>query len=183
LHRALFLDRDGVINEDQGYVHRIDDCRFLPGIFELAAEFSRCGFLLVVASNQSGIGRGLFTEDDYRRLTAWIEEQFRERDAPIAATYFCPDHPTEGVGAYRRESFFRKPAPGMLLQAARDLDIDLGASWAIGDKQRDTQAAFAAGIGTVVELDPTASEVVGRGGLWVVPRLSEAVALLKAEEG
>ena len=100
--RGLILDRDGVINEDSGYLHGIEECRFVDGIFDLTAAFAARGFAIVIASNQSGIGRGFYTEADFERLMAWMTGEFARRGVAVAGVYHCPDHPTEGVGRYRR---------------------------------------------------------------------------------
>lgn len=143
---ALFLDRDGVINVDHGYVHRIEDFEFVPGIFALCRTARSLGYKLVVVTNQAGIGRGLYTEDDFHRLTAWMRERFEEEGAPIDAVYFCPTHPAAAIERYRVESEMRKPGPGMLLQAARELGIDLTRSVMVGDTQSDMAAALGAGV-------------------------------------
>jgi D-glycero-D-manno-heptose 1,7-bisphosphate phosphatase len=150
--KALFLDRDGVINVDRHHVHRIEDFEFLPGIFELCAAAADRGYLLVVVTNQAGIGRGLYTEADFQRLTAWMVSVFRQRGIDIARVYHCPYHPTAGIGAYRRESFDRKPNPGMLLKARDDLGLDLSRSVFIGDKDSDMAAGLAAGVGRLFKL-------------------------------
>lgn len=181
--RALVLDRDGVVNEDTGYLHRIEECRFVTGIFEMVAAFARAGFLTVIATNQSGIGRGLYTEADYERLMTWMKGEFVRRGTPIAAVYHCPDHPTEGIGRYRRANPWRKPGPGMLLQAAADLGLDLARSWTVGDKESDIESGRAAGVGTLVRYDPLAPAVRRCHDFWVVPRLVDAAALLAREEG
>ncbi|HLY57505.1 MAG TPA: HAD family hydrolase [Stellaceae bacterium] len=176
--KGLILDRDGVINLDIGYLHRIEDCVFVDGIFELLHEFQARGFRLVIATNQSGIGRGLFTEADFERLTDWMRARFRERGVVIDAVYCCPDHPTEGIGCHRRESNQRKPAPGMILEAIHDLGLDPAASWAIGDRERDIQAASAAGIGTLILIDPGGVEEIRPDGVTVVRTLGAVGALL-----
>jgi len=145
---ALFLDRDGVINIDHGYVHRPVDVEFLDGIFELVAEAKRAGYLVVVVTNQAGIGRGYYSEADFQELMDWMKSRFVEHGGQIDAVYFCPYHPEHGVGKYLRESDCRKPAPGMLLQAQRELDIDMERSILIGDKPSDMTAGLAAGVGT-----------------------------------
>ena len=152
--RALFLDRDGVINQDLGYVHRPDQVRFIDGIFPLVRAARDAGFLSIVVTNQSGIGRGLFTEDQFKSLTHWMEKRFQEQGVALDRVYHCPDHPTAGQGIYRRESAWRKPAPGMLLQAASDFGLNLGASAMIGDQARDMAAARAAGLGLALLYDP-----------------------------
>lgn len=181
--RALILDRDGIVNHDTGYVHRIADFHFIDGIFELTAAFAARGFAIVIATNQSGIGRGLFSEADFATLMEWVKVEFARRNVAIAAVYHCPDHPTSGIGPYRRENPWRKPAPGMLLQAAQDLSLDLSRSWMLGDRERDVIAGKAAGVGTLVCYDPGAAGVEWRSDHWVVPRLGDVAALLAAEPG
>ena len=126
--KALFLDRDGVINVDKGYVHHIDGFAFVDGIFELGACAQSLGFMPIVITNQAGIGRGFYTEADFQHVTAWMLDQFRARGIRIARVYHCPFHPTEGIGEYRRESFDRKPNPGMILKAESDFALDLANS-------------------------------------------------------
>ena len=158
LRRAAFLDRDGVINIDRGYVFRRDDFQFVAGALEGARRLHEMGFLLVVASNQSGIGRGLYTEDNFQALTTWMRNEFLTAGAPLAGVYFCPHHPTEALGEYRRTCQCRKPAPGMLLSAARELGIDLRSSAMFGDKMSDLEAARAAGVPIRVLLGTDARE-------------------------
>lgn len=175
---ALFLDRDGVINIDHGYVHRPEQCEFVPGIFDMVRAFTGRGYLPVIVTNQAGIGRGLYGEEDFHAFMAWMLEQFRAQQIEIAAVYHCPDHPTAGIGAYRRENGWRKPGPGMMLQAAKDLDLDLAASWCVGDKMSDIEAARAAGVGTRVLYDP-AAELAGEAGAFTkVARLADVTAQL-----
>jgi D-glycero-D-manno-heptose 1,7-bisphosphate phosphatase len=181
--RALFLDRDGVINIDHGYVHRPEQCQFVDGIFDMARAFAARGYLLVIATNQAGIGRGLYSEDDFLTFMAWMKEQFRKESADIAAVYHCPDHPTAGIGVYRRENPWRKPGPGMLLQAAKDLDLDMAASWCVGDKLSDMEAARAAGVGMRVLYDPTAHVVEDTGDFWRLSSLGDAAHILNKPQG
>lgn len=144
--RALFLDRDGVINVDHGYVHRIADFEFLPGIFDLVREANRLDYRVVVATNQAGIGRGYFTTADFERLTNWMCARFLQEGAPVAAVYSCPYH-EDGIGEYRIGGHpDRKPNPGMLLRAASDLDLCLARSLLVGDKESDIGAAHSAGL-------------------------------------
>ncbi len=180
---GLILDRDGVVNHDAGYVHRIEECRFVDGIFAMAAAFAARGFAIVIATNQSGIGRGLYGEADYAAFMDWIRGEFARRGVTIARDYHCPDHPTAGIGPYRRENLWRKPGPGMILQAASDLSLDLARSWTVGDQDSDIAAGRAAGVGTLVRYDPLAPRVERRGDFWIVPRLGDVAALLAAEAG
>src|SRR5262249_61531286 len=127
---VLFVGRDGVINVDHGYVHRPEQFEFVPGIFALARFWAgELGRPIVVVTNQSGIGRGLFDETAYAELTRWMCDRFAAEGAAIARVYHCPYHPEHGLGAYRRDHPWRKPNPGMILQAAADLGPDLAASW------------------------------------------------------
>ncbi|ALK30636.1 D-glycero-alpha-D-manno-heptose-1,7-bisphosphate 7-phosphatase [Burkholderia plantarii] len=148
--QALFLDRDGVVNVDTGYAHRPEQIRFVDGIFELAAAATRYGYKIFTITNQAGIGRGYYTEQAFQILMDWISERFAETGGTIERTYFCPHHPKHGVGKYRRLCECRKPAPGMLLEAARDYDIDLARSIFVGDKQSDMAAGQQAGVGTLL---------------------------------
>jgi D-glycero-D-manno-heptose 1,7-bisphosphate phosphatase len=144
--RALFLDRDGVINHDAGYTHRWEAFVFTDGIFELARAAHARDYLLFVITNQAGIGRGFYTEDDFLALTERMCARFAEERAPIAKVYFDPTHPEHGLGAYRRPSSMRKPNPGMLLAAAGEFDVSLPDSVLIGDKASDLEAGAAAGV-------------------------------------
>lgn len=146
-NRALFLDRDGVINHDAGYTSSAENFRFIEGIFDLCRAARRSGYQVIVVTNQAGIGRGYYSEQDFFTLTEWMRERFETEGAPIADVFHCPYHPENGVGYYKKDSFDRKPNPGMLLRAAKKHGLDLGGSIMIGDKDSDMQAASKAGIG------------------------------------
>jgi D-glycero-D-manno-heptose 1,7-bisphosphate phosphatase len=143
---ALFLDRDGIVNLDTGYVHRPADFVFRPGIFALCAAARARGLALVVVTNQAGIGRGYYTEADFHALTDWMLARFSARGIGFDAVEYCPDHPTHGVGPYRRDTPRRKPGPGMILDASAALGLDPARSAMLGDRATDMQAAAAAGI-------------------------------------
>jgi D-glycero-D-manno-heptose 1,7-bisphosphate phosphatase len=145
--RALFLDRDGVVNLEKDYVHKREDFHFITGVFEACKAFQDAGYLIVIITNQSGIGRGYYTEEDFHSLNEWMKAEFAKRGVTIDGIYFCPHHPEEGVGQYRTYCQCRKPAPGMLLQASDDLDIDLESSVLVGDKDSDIEAGQRAGVG------------------------------------
>lgn len=157
-HKALFLDRDGVINFDAGHTFRREEFEFIPGIFELCRAAQAAGYLLVVVTNQAGIGRGKYSEEDFQVLTEWMIDRFAQEGSRITRLYFCPYHPEFGVGKYKQDSPDRKPHPGMLLRAQAELDLDLSASIFIGDKLTDMQAGQAAGVGTkiLLSIDGTA---------------------------
>ncbi|MBV8459832.1 MAG: HAD family hydrolase [Candidatus Eremiobacteraeota bacterium] len=153
--RAIFLDRDGTLNADSGYVAEPDDVRLEDNAAEGAAALEHAGFALVITSNQSGIARGFLTEVQADEVDARVQALLRERGVTITASYRCPHLPEGSVSRYAVECDCRKPKPGMLLRAARDLGIDLSRSWTVGDGARDVEAGLAAGTKTVrITRDP-----------------------------
>ena len=145
--RAVILDRDGVINVNHGYVHHPENFEFIDGIFEVARAAHAFGYKIIVITNQSGIGRGYYSEQQFHQLTAWMCNEFLNAGAPIEKVYFSPFHPTAGLGAYKKDDVSRKPRPGMIHQAQREMNLNLGNSILIGDKVSDIQAGIAAGVG------------------------------------
>lgn len=140
-NKALFLDRDGVVNVERHYVHKIEDFEFMGGIFPLCARFQECGFRIVLVTNQSGIAQGLYPEEDYLRLDAWMVGEFSSRGVTVSRTYHCPHHPE-----FTGDCDCRKPKPGMILRARDELGIDLAKSVLLGDKDRDLEAGRRAGV-------------------------------------
>ncbi len=147
---AVFLDRDGTINIEKHYLYRIEDFELLPGAGEGIALLTQSGYRVVVISNQSGIGRGYNTEADVHRLHHYLDQLLKPFGAQIDAYYFCPHHPAHGQDEYQQECACRKPLPGMILQAATDLNIDLAQSFMVGDKLVDIEAGHAAGCRTLL---------------------------------
>ena len=147
---AVFLDRDGVINQEAGYVHKVDEFHFIDGVFAACRVLNEAGYRLIIITNQAGIARGYYTEDDFHRLTRWMLDQFRQHGVEVDGVYYCPHHPVHGVGEYLLDCDCRKPAPGMILRAAREHSLDLAHSVFVGDKISDIEAAKAAGIGCCV---------------------------------
>lgn len=145
MRRVAFLDRDGVINFDHGYVYRIEDFQFIPGVLEGLKTLQAHGFDLVIFTNQSGIGRGYYTESQLQTLHQWLLERLAHEGIHVLKIYYCPHHPQAKLDAYRQSCHCRKPAPGMLLQAQQELDIDLKASIVFGDKISDCEAGQKAG--------------------------------------
>lgn len=137
--KIIFLDRDGVINQDYGYVYEIEKFNFIDGVFEACQYFQKLGYEIIVITNQSGIGRKYFTENDFLKLTNWMIDKFNENNIKILKVYHCPHSPDENCDC-------RKPLPGMINQATIDFNIDLNKSWLIGDKISDIQAAIHAKI-------------------------------------
>jgi D-glycero-D-manno-heptose 1,7-bisphosphate phosphatase len=141
MNKALFIDRDGVINVDKVHVFRKEDFEFTRGIFELCRKYCEKGYLIIVITNQAGIAKGLYTEDDFEKLTEWMTAQFNERGIIISKVYHCPHHPD-----ITGKCECRKPAPGMILQAIKEFDLDISECVLIGDKESDLQAGRNAGI-------------------------------------
>jgi D-glycero-D-manno-heptose 1,7-bisphosphate phosphatase len=147
--KAVFLDRDNTIIEDPGYLSDPDAVKLLPGVELALKSLSQAGYRLVVVTNQSGIARGLLTEAALERIHAEMRRQLAQHNVHLDAVFHCPYHPEGTVEQYARESDLRKPQPGMLLAAARDLDLDLGRCWMVGDRGRDIEAGQRAGCRTV----------------------------------
>ena len=150
---AIFLDRDGVINVDTGYVYLVDDFKFIDGVIDALLKLKQKGYLLVVVTNQSGIARGLFTEEQFMSLTEWMDWSLADRGVDLDGIYFCPHHPSEGSDQYRKSCTCRKPGPDMILDAVKHLDIDLTRSYMVGDKPSDMKAAINAGVAHKILLE------------------------------
>lgn len=159
MKKALFLDRDGVINQDFGYVHQIDNFEFVPGIFMLCKAAMEHNYIIIVVTNQAGIGRGFYDEETFLDLTKSISEIFLDNDINIAKTYFCPHHPIHGLGKYKKYCKCRKPESGMFDKAASEYGIDMKSSIMVGDKLSDLQAAKSAGVGRLVLFGDSTSEL------------------------
>lgn len=144
---AAFLDRDGVINFDAGYVHSWSDFHFLPGVIEALHDLQALGYHLIIITNQSGIARGMYSETDYQLLTKRLKDALSEQGVTLTAVYHCPHHPHALISDYRVNCDCRKPHPGLIQQALRDFDIDLTTSILVGDKPTDIEAGAAAGVG------------------------------------
>jgi len=147
LRKAAFLDRDGVINRDRGYVYRVQDFEFLPGALQGLKALQAQGYALAVITNQSGIARGLYSEADYLRLGMHLQAELAQQGIALAGSAHCPHLPDAPLPEWRSHCDCRKPAPGMLLRLAERLRLDLPASILVGDKASDIQAGRAAGVG------------------------------------
>lgn len=179
---AVFLDRDGTIIEDAGYIGDPDAVRLLPGAVEALRRLADAGFRLVLASNQSGVARGIFDEGALARVHARLEEMLAAEDVHLDAAYYCPylAGPEAVVEKYRRDSELRKPRPGMLLQAARDLELDLSRSWMIGDHERDAVAGWRAGCRTILlRAGSRRVAYIGGGETLLAHNLMEAAQIVE----
>jgi D-glycero-D-manno-heptose 1,7-bisphosphate phosphatase len=143
---AVFLDRDGTINEEVGYLDSLDKLKIIPAAYEAIRLINLSGMKAIVVTNQSGVARGFFNEKLVRQTHEAIQAALLQKKASIDKFYYCPHHPTEGTGIYLQNCNCRKPLPGMLLQAAHDLDIELGNSYMVGDTDRDMEAAKKIGV-------------------------------------
>jgi D-glycero-D-manno-heptose 1,7-bisphosphate phosphatase len=146
MERGLFLDRDGVINEEVGFLIRSQDVRFVPGIFSLCRTARTLGYRIFVVTNQSGIARGYYTEEEFWTLMSWMQTEFAREGVGFDAVYHCPFHPEHGVGVYRQEHEDRKPSPGMLRRGEREFGVSLAQSVLVGDRCTDIAAANTAGL-------------------------------------
>ncbi len=154
--KALLLDRDGVVNQDYGYVATVERFEFCDGIFELARRAVDCGYLIAIVTNQSGIGRGYSSEHEFRQLSTWMVQAFAGHGVRLAGFFYCPYLRGAVIPGYDRDSFWRKPNPGMILEAAHRLGLDLARSIFLGDQPGDMVAARVAGVGSriLIRTDP-----------------------------
>jgi D,D-heptose 1,7-bisphosphate phosphatase len=148
--KALFLDRDGIVNIDYGHVFKKEDFIFVDGIFELCKFFQDNGYLIFIVTNQAGIAKNYYDENDFKILTEWMLKEFSKNGINISDVYYCPHHPTEGNGKYLQKCYCRKPAPKMLTDIQEKYKISLKNSILIGDKETDIEAGERAGIGELV---------------------------------
>jgi D-glycero-D-manno-heptose 1,7-bisphosphate phosphatase len=171
--RALFLDRDGVVNEEVGYLHRADEVRFVKGIFSLCRTAARLGYRLIVVTNQAGIARGYYSEADFELVMEFMRGEFRAKGVELDAVYYCPFHPEHGVGKYKQDHEDRKPGTGMLRRGAREFGLELSESVLVGDRCSDVRAANAAGLRQAFLISGT--EASGCGGEYLAVKSLEEV--------
>lgn len=179
---AVFLDRDDTLIEDPGYISSVEQVKLKPGAAEAVRMLRSSGYRVVVATNQSGVARGLVDEATLNDIHDHMRELFASEDAPIDAVYYCPylDGEEATVEAYRQPSELRKPRPGMLLKAAREMGLDLSRSWSIGDALRDVLAGKAAGCRTVLISQNGKAADGGDESDFVVPDVVEAARIVSA---
>ena len=176
---AVFLDRDGVINVDHGYVSTWERFEFLPGVPDALRALQDAGYLLIVVSNQSGIGRGYYCEADVESLNQTIAQHLGSTvGVTLSEFYHCPHHPTEAEGEFRRQCDCRKPAPGMIRQAVLDHGIDLKTSLLVGDKDSDIEAGRAAGVARLFKVVDSPQTATPAGDVQLVVGLSEVPGYL-----
>lgn len=180
--KAAFLDRDGVINVDRAYVHRWDEFEFVPGAIDAMRQLKQAGYALVIVTNQSGLARGYYSEEQYQALTQAMKQALADAGAEVEAVYHCPHHPKGSVAGLDIDCDCRKPAPGMILRAARELNLSLTDSLLVGDKPSDIEAARAAGVGRayIVQSDNAESTLDLAGADAAYADLQSCVAALQA---
>ncbi|PHM36885.1 D,D-heptose 1,7-bisphosphate phosphatase [Xenorhabdus mauleonii] len=178
---AVFLDRDGTINIDHGYVHEIDNFQFIDGTIEAMLELKKMGYALVLVTNQSGIARKLFTEEQFVQLTEWMDWSLADRGVDLDGIYYCPHHPEASDDEYKKECQCRKPQPGMLLDAQKELNIDMSSSYMVGDKIEDMLAANAANVGikVLVRTGKPVTEVAEQAADLVINSLADLPKMIK----
>jgi D-glycero-D-manno-heptose 1,7-bisphosphate phosphatase len=177
-NKALLLDRDGVINRDTGYIGKVADFEFLPSLFTFLHQARDLGYRLAILTNQSGVARGTFSEKDYAAVTSYMLDSFKRQSITIDLVTACFEHPEGSITPYKRESFWRKPNQGMVLEAIQRLDCDPTCSAFLGDNERDMQAAQAGGIGRCLWL--TEEKQTPPVGVTIVRNYTEALAILSA---
>lgn len=150
MKKAVFLDRDGTINVEKDYLHKIEDFEFEDGSLEAIRIFTELGYEVIVVTNQSGIARGYYTERDLERLNSYMEEKVEEYGGKITDCFYCPHHPEKGLEGYKMECSCRKPNPQMLLDAIERYDIDVEKSYMVGDKISDIEAGKSAGVQSIL---------------------------------
>lgn len=173
---AVFMDRDGTINEEVGYLSRVEELKLIPGAAQAIRLLNEEGIKTVVVTNQSGVARGFFSEECVRIINSSLNDMLRREGALIDRFYYCPHHPTAGNEPYKRVCDCRKPEPGMLLQAARELDIDLAASYVVGDMLKDLEAGRRVGAkGILVRTGYGNNVVVTDKPVYIAEDLLDAV--------
>ena len=180
--RAVFLDRDGTINVEKSYLYRLEDWEWIPGAIDAIRNLNHAGYLVIVVTNQAGIARGMYGEEDVRRLHEQTDAVLAPLGARIDAYYYCPHHPDFGA---RIACSCRKPSPGMILQASRDWDIDLSHSYIVGDKLADVEAGLAAGVTPILVATGYGAEsrsALASGVHWVADVGAAARLILGADD-
>lgn len=180
MNKAIFLDRDGTLNIDYGYVHEIDNFKFIDGAIDALRELKKMGYMLVLVTNQSGIARGYFSEEQFLQLTEWMDWSLAEQDVDLDGIYYCPHHP-EGKGEYKEDCDCRKPKFGMLLQAIKELKIDPTQSIMVGDKVEDLKAGIGAKVkmNVLVRTGKTVTEEGERVADYVLDSIVDLPRILK----
>ena len=178
MNKVLFLDRDGVVNKDYGYVHKINLFHFMPYIFDLCRAAIAKNYRIIIVTNQAGIARGFYSERDFLDLTSRVESIFLDNCVNISQTYYCPHHPVFGLGSYKKNCKCRKPEPGMFKLAAKEFDINMCNSVMIGDNISDLQAANSAGVGELILIGSVKEDIDKAFSHTEILSLKDAIKLI-----
>ena len=183
-NKAIFLDRDGTINIDKHYMYKIEDFEFVEGAEKGLKMLYDMGYKLIVVTNQGGIGRGYYTEEDLEKLNSYMEKRLLESGVKIEKCYFCPHHAEHGIGKYKADCSCRKPKPGMLIEGMKEFDIDPKKSYMIGDKMSDAEAGINAGVKPIiVKTGKDITEEIEKSGIEIYSSIYEfALSLQKKEQ-
>lgn len=149
MNKALFLDRDGTINVDKKYVYKAEDFTLIEGICDIIRQYIQEGYLIIVVTNQSGVGRGLFSEHDVKKLHDYADDILALQGVKVDKWYYCPHHPIYGIGSYKINCNCRKPKTGMIEKAVKEFNIDVSRSILVGDKEDDIICGQAMGIKSI----------------------------------
>jgi D-glycero-D-manno-heptose 1,7-bisphosphate phosphatase len=170
--KTIFLDRDGVINKEVNYLYKIKDFEFIDGIFEACLHFQELGYRIIIISNQSGISRGFYSEEDYKTLNLWMLNQFKSQGVKILNSFYCAHLPKSNCNC-------RKPKPGMLIEANKIHNINFNNSWLIGDKETDIQAANASGIyNTILVRSGHLINEYNSNSLFIIDSIKESTKII-----
>jgi len=174
MDKVVFLDRDGVINVEKNYLYKIEDFEFIKGVFESLQYLQNLGYKLVIITNQSGIGRGYYTKEQYDKLTLWIKKEFTRNNINITEIFCCPHGPEEGCDC-------RKPKIGMIQQASAILDIDYENSWIVGDKSSDIQTGINANICNTIQVKTGHSfDEKSSKALYIINSIEQIPTIIKS---
>lgn len=181
MRKVIFLDRDGTINVEKSYLHKWEDFEFEKNAIEGLKELKNLGYEFIVVTNQSGIGRGYYTEEDLVTLNNQMTKKLKEFGIEILECFYCPHHPEKGIGKYKVDCNCRKPNPGMLLEGIKKYNVDIDNSFMIGDKKGDLEAGKKAGLKSILVLTGYGKKIEEevKGNYLIAKDLLEVVTILK----
>lgn len=180
MNKAIFLDRDGTLNVEKNYLYKIEDFEFLPGVVEALKKLQDAGYLLIIITNQSGIGRGYYSEKDFKKLNDWMLSTLKEQGVTINTVYYCPHLPDAKVKKYRMDCECRKPKLEMYNKAIKEYELDLSKCYAIGDKIRDCSICESSSCRGFLIGGNEKNDIIDKVKAGLVPRIKYAFDLASA---